>query len=125
MGPQLINVALGLWLTAAPEVLGYGNPARTNDWVVGPITATIACIALWEATRGVRWWNVPVGAWLIVAPVILGYSTLPFVQSLLIGAAVTGLSFLGGRTRKSFGGGWRSLWRPELLAQSSSSSSTS
>jgi hypothetical protein len=101
---------------AAPQVLGYGDPARTNDWIVGPVAATFACIALWEATRGVRWWNLPLGAWLVVAPLVLGHPTLPFVQSIAAGVLMMGMSCLGGHTRRSFGGGWQSLWRPEQLA---------
>jgi hypothetical protein len=102
---------------AAPTVLGYGDPARTNDWVVGPIAATFASIAVWEATRGVRWWNRPVGAWLVAAPVVLGYPVMPSVHSMAAGLVMVALSCLGGRVTKQFGGGWRALWRAELLAR--------
>jgi hypothetical protein len=115
MWAQLVNTALGVWLMAAPSVLGYGDPARTNDWVVGPLAATFACIALWEATRAVRWWNLPLGVWLVVAPVVFGYPTLPFVHSVVAGLVMVGMSCVRGELRKSFGGGWRALWRPELL----------
>jgi hypothetical protein len=117
MWAQLVNVALGLWLMAAPSVLAYGDPARTNDWVVGPLAATFACIALWEATRTVRWWNLPLGAWLVVAPLILGYEAVPLVHSLAAGLVMIGMSCVRGASRKTFGGGWVSLWRSEKLAR--------
>jgi hypothetical protein len=121
MWAQLVNVALGVWLMAAPSVLGYGDPARTNDWVVGPLAATFACIALWQATRAVRWWNVPLGAWMIVAPIVLGYLTQPFVHSVVAGVVLIAMSCVRGELRKSFGGGWRALWRPQLLSREGTS----
>ena len=33
---QLINAMLGIWLMAAPTILGYGGPARPNHQIVGP-----------------------------------------------------------------------------------------
>jgi hypothetical protein len=124
MWAQLINIALGLWIMAAPQVFGYAGAARTNDWIVGPLAATFACIALWEATRSVRWWNLPLAIWLVVAPVWLGFPQLPFMHSIAAGVLMGVMSCLGGRTRKSFGGGWPALWRSEMLAQSSSSSTS-
>jgi hypothetical protein len=117
MWAQFVNTALGVWLMAAPSVLAYGDPARTNDWVVGPLAATFACIAIWQATRGVRWANLPLGIWLVLAPVLLGYPTQPFVHSVLAGLLMMGVSCVRGELRKTFGGGWASLWKAELLAR--------
>lgn len=116
MWAQFVNTALGVWLMAAPSVLGYGDPARTNDWVVGPLAATFACTAIWEATRGVRWANLPLGGWLVLAPMVLGYPTEPLVHSVSAGLLMVGMSCVQGELRKTFGGGWASLWRSEVLA---------
>lgn len=113
MWPQVINVALGLWLMAAPAVLGYGKPAATSDHIAGPLAATFACIAIWEVTRGVRWINVSIGVWVALAPWILGSSGAGQLNGVLTGIAIAGLSCLGGKIEQSFGGGWSALWRSD------------
>ena len=39
MWPRLVSIALGAWLMAAPALLDYGDPARTSDRIVGPLSA--------------------------------------------------------------------------------------
>jgi hypothetical protein len=111
MLPQIINTALGIWLMAAPAVLRYGRPASTNDHIVGPLVATFACIAIWEATRPVRWFNLPLGLWLMIAPLALGHSPAGILNSVLCGIAIAALSRVGGDVKQRFGGGWSALWR--------------
>ena len=116
MWAQVINAALGVWLMAAPSVLGYGAPARTNDQIVGPVITTFAVIAWWEATRPVRLWNLPLGVWLLLAPWVLGYgATGAIVNSLIVGALVIGLARVQGTVEGQFGGGWSALWRSNTL----------
>ncbi len=111
MAPQLVNVVLGIWLTAASGVLGYGPPGAHSDHIVGPLVASFACIALWEATRAVRWTNVPLGFWLMTAPWLIEYPPTGAINSVATGIAIAGLSCFGGRIRQQFGGGWAALWR--------------
>jgi hypothetical protein len=110
MWPQLINTALGLWLAAAPGILGYGRPASTSDHIVGPLVATFACIAIWEATRAVRWINLLLGIWTIAAAWILNYPLSAQINSVLCGMAIAGLARMGGSVSRQFGGGWSALW---------------
>lgn len=110
MWAQVINVGLGLWLMAAPAVLAYGRPAATLDHIVGPLIATFACIALWEATRAVRWANLPLGLSLLVAPWLLDAPAAAKINSMLIGMLVALLSCVGGEVRRRFDGGWSMLW---------------
>jgi hypothetical protein len=111
MWPQIINAAIGIWLMAAPALLHYGRPAATNDYIVGPIVSTFACIAIWEATRPLRWVNLPLGLWLIVAPLILGSPQAAAINSVLCGIAIAALSCFGGAVQQRFAGGWSALWR--------------
>jgi hypothetical protein len=111
MWAQVINAALGVWLMAAPAVLGHGGAAAVNSRVVGPVVASFAIIAWWEATRAVRWVNLPLGLWLIFAPLALGYGAVaPSVNSVVVGALVASLAPVRGRVEGRFGGGWRAAW---------------
>lgn len=109
MWGQIINVVLGLWLMAAPAVLGYGGAAADNDRVVGPIAATFAAIAISEATRGARWANVPLGLWMLAGPWLLGGPTPAIVNGLLVGLALIGFALVKGRFTATYAGGWSAL----------------
>lgn len=111
MWARFLNAGLGVWLMAAPAVLGYGAPAATNDRIVGPLIASAAVIAMAGATRPVRRANTAFGAWLLVAPWLLGFGGPAMISSLLVGVAVIALSLVRGEVKDTFGGGWSSLWR--------------
>lgn len=110
MWPQVVGLLLGVWLMAAPDVLGHVGPARTNAHIVGPLVATFACVAIWEATRAVRWLNVGLGAWLALAPWALRYSWPEAVHSTAVGLLLARLAYTPGGLRHRFGGGWAALW---------------
>lgn len=113
MAPRIINIMLGLWLTAAPDILGYGAPARTNDHIVGPLIVSFAMIALSETTRPIRWINLVLGLWLLGFPLLLGYELPIAVQSMVIGLLVTIMASRRGTLKEQLGGGWGVLWRGE------------
>ena len=117
MWARIAGFVLGLWLMAAPAVIGYADPARTNDHIMGPIAAGFAFIAIWQLMRPFRWIGLVVGAWLLAAPWVLGYGTAPTVNSLVVGLLLAVLAFLGTKTSKRFGGGWMSLLRSEARNQ--------
>ena len=109
MWAQLASCLLGVWLMAAPAVLGYGDPARTSDHIVGPLAASFAFVAVWQVTRSLRWANLPLGAWLLVAPWVLGYELVPLLNSSAVGLLLMGLACVRGKVTQRFGGGWASL----------------
>lgn len=102
-------VAVGVWLEAASAVLGYGSPAAHVDRVLGPVAGGIAFVAIWAIAHPIRWGTVPVGALLVLAPV-LGYPLDAAISSILSGAAIVGLAFVGGDPDGDYGGGWQVLW---------------
>ena len=110
MWPRLINIAIGVWLMAAPGVLRYGGVPADHDRVVGPILASLACIAIWESTRSLRWINLLIGLWMLLAPWVIGFPTGATINTMICGAAVAGLSLVRGKLIHRFGLGWR-LWR--------------
>ncbi|MGH7449106.1 MAG: SPW repeat domain-containing protein [Longimicrobiales bacterium] len=108
-GARVVTVLAGLWLMAAPAVLGYGGPASASDRIIGPLAVSVGLVALWEATRPVRWTGVGLGAWLLVAPWLLGYGTTPLLNGSLAGTVLIGCAFVRGDIEQSFGGGWRAI----------------
>lgn len=113
LAARLTQAAIGVWLIAAPDVLGYGDPAEANDRIFGPIAGGFAFVAAWEVVRSLRWAVLPVAAWLMVAPLVLWYGDASaVVNSVAAGATLAGLSFVAGRPRQTYGGGWTSLWGP-------------
>ena len=110
MWAQSVNVLLGLWLMAAPAVLGYGGTARMSDRIIGPLAASVALIAVAEVTRPVRWLNVVLGLWLLAAPWLLGAEWTAMVNSTVVGLLLIVLATVRGTVRHRFGGGWTALW---------------
>lgn len=111
MWQRFVSVALGVWLTASPKVFGYDAAAATNDYIAGPLTAAIACIAIAEVMRSLRWLTLPLGLWLLATPWVFKPSSPGCVNYMLIGTATVVMAFLGGHVRHRFAGGWTSLWR--------------
>ena len=99
---------------AAPAILDYGDPARRNDYIVGPVAASLAVVAIWEVTRPVRWANAGLGLWLVAAPWLLGYDPVAAVNSTATGLLLTALSLVRGQIEQRFGGGWTAVMKPDL-----------
>jgi hypothetical protein len=113
MWARILNTGLGLWLMAAPAVLGFtDSPAATNHRIVGPLVVTFAFVAIWQVTRALRRINLASGLWLLAAPWIFGFPTDATVNAMVCGAAIAALSLVQGTRDTSFGGGWRVLWPP-------------
>ena len=112
MWTQLGTVGLGVWLTAAPEVLGLPPAAARNFHVVGPLVAMFGVLAVFEILRPVRWVNALFGVWLVLAPFVLGYGGVALANSAVVGVALVALASIRGVVRETFGGGWRVLWDP-------------
>ena len=112
MWAQYLNAMLGIWLMAAPTILGYGGPARTNHQIVGPLAVSCAVIALWEVTRPVRWGNFALGLWLLVAPWMFAATWVVILNSSITGLLLIAFSCVRGKIDpQRFGGGWSALWR--------------
>lgn len=112
MWAQIINIFIGIWLMIAPYVLSYSAAGSDSCHIAGPVIATFATVACWEATRGARKFNIPIGLWLLVAPWLLGYNeTLPTINDMLCGALILSFSMVKGKIIGKFGGGWKVLWQ--------------
>ena len=111
MWPRALNALLGIWLMVSPAVLGYGDPARVVDRILGPVAASFAIVAMGEATRPVRHVNLLIALLLILAPWVLGYPGNATINSTIVGIAMAALSRLGGAVNERFDGGWSRVWR--------------
>jgi hypothetical protein len=107
---QIIAAAVGMWLMASPAVLGYeGTAAADVDRILGPIAASIAIIAVFQATRNARRANLLIAVLLLVAPFVFEHTMAAAINSVACGVVIAGLSFVRGRITKQNGGGWRAL----------------
>jgi hypothetical protein len=107
----VVSALLGVWLMAAPAVLGYHGPERTSDRIVGPIVAALSIVAASAVMRALRWAVLPAAVWLVLAPWVLGYGGGAKLGSILVGLALAALAPVRGRVAGRFGGGWRALFR--------------
>ncbi|MCS6288754.1 MAG: hypothetical protein H8K10_07220 [Nitrospira sp.] len=107
--PALTSL-LGVWLTAVPDVMGYGGDARLNNQVVGVWMATFGVIAMSECLRAVRRINLGLGIWLVAAPFLLEYPDERACGSMVVGIAAISLALVRTPSSERFGGGWTSLW---------------
>lgn len=121
MIPRLVNIALGVWLMAAPAVLGYSTTsalANGIDRTVGPLVVSAAIVAIWPEVRPVRWTNVALGLLLAIGtPIAALLGDLPVaavVNAVVTGVAVAAAGSVRGEVDARFGGGWRSVWRDDI-----------
>lgn len=111
MWARIIVALLGVWLMAAPAVLGYAGAAATSDRIAGPIAASIAIIAMSHVMRPLRRVNTLIGVWVALAPLILDHGGPATVNAVVVGAAIVALSLFGPDYEDEFAGGWSSLWK--------------
>ncbi len=96
-----ITFAVGLWLIAAPFLLGYAGASRVamgEDIVMGIL---IALFSLWVAAgtdtmMGQTWLLLLFGIWTLIAPFVLAYSRITAAQrnDLSVGIIVIVLSLV-------------------------------
>lgn len=111
MPAQVAATAVGVWLYIAPSVLDYGGAAAAVDRIAGALIITFSFVAIWEFVRGLRLANRPLAVVLLVVPWFLDQPAAGLLSSVAGGAAVLALSFVEGRIKRSYGGGWSVLLR--------------
>jgi hypothetical protein len=109
---RVLAVVVGLWLMAAPAVVGYGGLAADVDRTLGPVVTSVALIATSASVRSLRWLLVPLGVALLVSPSVSGATAGPALVELTAGLVVAASAVVPLRTEAQLGGGWRALRRP-------------
>lgn len=76
-----IDIVAGIWLIAAPFILGYSSltNALWNDVAIGVVVGVLSVIRV--SNQGIHntvtsWLSVIAGVWLIASPFIIGYSVI-------------------------------------------------
>lgn len=109
MLPRAVSALIGLWLMAAPALLGYAGAAATSARIAGPLVVSFAVVAMAEATRPLRWAEALIGAWLLVAPWVTGAPAAATVSDVVAGLLLLVLATMGGAVEGRYGGGWRAV----------------
>jgi hypothetical protein len=87
----------GMWLMAAPSVLGLNGAAADSTHIVGALVVTLAVVAFAEPARLVRYLNVLLGIWVMLAPWLVAGGTSAWVwNSVVSGLAIIALSLRRG-----------------------------
>jgi hypothetical protein len=102
---MLLCTALGVWLMAAPAVLGSSGTAAASTTIAGALVVTCSVIAFGEVARPARLLNIPVALWLMAAPWLLSGNTAGSRWNAVIAAAaILLLTLRRGHIEERFGG---------------------
>ena len=92
------NLALGVWLFAAPWILGYSpvGAAAWNSWIFGILITAVSLAAVILFAPWEEWVNIAAAVWLLVAPWALGFASAQTAAALwthvITGLLVGGLA---------------------------------
>lgn len=97
--------ALGLWITTAPNVLGYSGTMGNSNHVAGALIVTFAVISMSEVGRPLRYILILFGLWLIAAPWVIGTDhEMAMWNGVISGIALILLSLPKGKVEDKRGG---------------------
>jgi nucleoside-diphosphate-sugar epimerase/uncharacterized membrane protein len=107
----LLSALVGVWLMAAPTMLGLAGTAADSTHIMGALVVTFSVIAFAEPARLVRVFNVLCGVWVLLAAWLLdgGTPLWPWI-SVVSGLALIALSLRCGPVEDRYGG-WQRFIR--------------
>lgn len=99
---------------AMPATFGYAETlVGMTDRLVGPPLAAASFLALWPTLRFLRWVEPVAASWIFITPFFVRYdfhgNTLPGIAHVWVAVLLFGIASLGGKTPRSYGGGWASV----------------
>ncbi|MGE5333420.1 MAG: vitamin K epoxide reductase family protein [Nitrososphaerota archaeon] len=115
---QVIVIAVGIWLMAAPAVLPSTAPGAVMVRIAGPVVAWVGVLALRGVTRSFRALNIVSGMFLTIAPWSVPNTGPLILTSVLAGCAIIILTIPRGVVHQRTGGGWWATVHPELISHS-------
>jgi hypothetical protein len=107
----LLSAAIGMWLMAAPSVLGLGGAAADSTHITGALVVTVTVIAFAEPARLLRYFNLLGGLWLLVTAWLLNDGSFAWHWiSPATGLALIAVSLRCGPVEDRYGG-WQRFIR--------------
>jgi hypothetical protein len=107
----LLQATLGIWLMAAPYIVGEpGSVAANNSVLAGALVTTVAGVAFAEVTRAARFLNIPLALWIAVAPWLLGAPLPAAINAALVALLLIITSLPRGAIRERYG-----TWQPFVV----------
>lgn len=107
----LIQAALGIWLMAAPYLVGEpGSAAADSSVLAGALVTTVAGVAVAEVTRVARFLNIPLAVWIAVAPWLLGAPLPAGISAVVVALVLLVTSLPRGAIRERYG-----TWQPFVV----------
>ena len=102
----VVQLAVGIWLLARPDVLPNPNVLTANcDHLFGAMVVTVAAIATAEVTRIARYLNVLLGLVLVIAAFCLAlHEPVVLCSELICGVLLLAVSFPRGRIAERYAG---------------------
>lgn len=99
-----VVIAVGVWLTVSPEVMGVQGAAADANHLLGVAIVTVSVVATAEPARAGRYLNLPVAVTAALLPWLLGGADLAAqLATTVSAAAVIVLSLPRGRIHQIYG----------------------
>lgn len=105
----LLSVALGTWLTAAPDVLNGSELLRVSEHVFGPIVVGLSLASASPVMRRLRIVNLAVAACLLGVGLITINLGVAAVNAIVAAIVLGSLAYTGRDARGHYGGGWHAV----------------
>ena len=102
--PLVGAALLGMWLMAAPALLGAEGAAADHAFLAGALVAVVAITAVAEVARPLRLVLVPLAAWIALAALLAGDATPLFrVHGVAVAIALAAISLPRGPVQERHG----------------------
>lgn len=93
----ILAMGIGMWIMAAPAVLGYNGMMADSDHLTGAIIVSFAIISMSVVVRYLRLVLILFGLWLFVAPWIFSAPNLAVWNSIIVGLILILISLPKGK----------------------------
>lgn len=96
-----VIMGIGIWIMAAPEVLGHSGTIADSSHLAGAIIVSFAVTSMSAVARTVRFIHILFGLWLIIAPWIFGAPSTAIWNGVIAGVILILLAFPKGKVKGS------------------------
>ena len=99
-----LSAATGLWLMAAPQILGYSGSLSHSHIITGALVSTFSVISMSEVARPLRFINILFAIWIIVSYWLFNNeNTSVLIHSIVSGLILIPFAFPKGKVESKRG----------------------